>query len=218
MGITYSDVSLCIEATGSHVPHKSLIRVHAAFKPDAAGAGLQDSAHADPGANTPSGVDIVHTLSARHRSVRFRSSLRISPDRIKSRLFCKRSPRLLFVAAACSGLDPVLARRHRGAHLELTRLCGSLHRRVRSTYRRAARTGAPGSVPRRRTSAARNAQHDPATELKADIKPRCARRSESTEVDKRRPRRGDRFRPAPGSARAAPTPLWLRQRRAPAAE
>ena len=87
MGITYSDVSCCIEATGSHVPHKSLIRVHAAFKPDAAGAGLQDSAHADPGANTPFGFAIFHTLSARHRSVRFRSSLRISPDRIKFRLF-----------------------------------------------------------------------------------------------------------------------------------
>lgn len=114
-GIPRSNVSLCIEATGSHVPYKSLIRIHAAFKPDAARAGLQDSAHADPGANTPSGFDIVHTLSARHRSVRFRSSLRISPDRIKSRLFCKRSPRLLFTIAACSGLEPALARRLRGA-------------------------------------------------------------------------------------------------------
>jgi hypothetical protein len=88
MGITHSDVSLCIGATGSHVPYKSLIWVHAAFKPDAAKAGLQDSAQADPGATTLSGFDINDTISARHRSDCFRSSPQISPDGIKSRLFC----------------------------------------------------------------------------------------------------------------------------------
>jgi len=59
--------SLCIGATGSPVPCKSLIQVHAAFEPDAARAGLQDSAPAYPGATTISGFDIVFTISAFHR-------------------------------------------------------------------------------------------------------------------------------------------------------
>jgi hypothetical protein len=59
---------LCIGATGSPVPCKSLTQVHAAFEPDAAEAGLQDSAApAYPGATTISGSDIVFTISAFHR-------------------------------------------------------------------------------------------------------------------------------------------------------
>jgi hypothetical protein len=45
-GIARSARSLCIGTTGSHVPYKSLIQVHAAFEPDAAWAGLQVSAQA----------------------------------------------------------------------------------------------------------------------------------------------------------------------------
>lgn len=66
-GIACSTVSLRIGATGSPVPHESLVHVHAAFEPDAARAGLQDSARTHPGAITSSGSDINDTLSAVHR-------------------------------------------------------------------------------------------------------------------------------------------------------
>jgi hypothetical protein len=59
--------SLCIGATGSPVPCKSLSQVHAAFEPDATEAGLQDSAPAYPGATIIFGSDIVFTISAFHR-------------------------------------------------------------------------------------------------------------------------------------------------------
>src|SRR5271166_1152113 len=48
-------------------------------------------------------------------AVRLRSSLRISPDGIKSRLFLRRSPPPLLTAAARSGLKPAPDRRLRGA-------------------------------------------------------------------------------------------------------
>lgn len=64
-------ISLGIGTTGSPVPHKSLIHVHAAFKPDAAQAGLQDSAHTYPGATTTSGSDINDTISAGHQRFAF---------------------------------------------------------------------------------------------------------------------------------------------------
>ena len=86
-GSTRSNVSLGIEATGSHVPHESLIRLHAAFKPDAARAGLQGSARADPRDDSTPGSDTVATISARSSAVRLRSSLRTTPDGIESRLF-----------------------------------------------------------------------------------------------------------------------------------
>jgi len=70
-GIARSARSLCIGATGSHVPHKSLFQVHAAFEPDATWAGLQGSAHACPGVTTASGFDIDATLSAIHRRFAF---------------------------------------------------------------------------------------------------------------------------------------------------
>jgi hypothetical protein len=59
-GITHLDFSLNIRATGSRVPQKSLIRVHAASKPDAVRAGLQGSARTRPrGHYHPPGFDIV---------------------------------------------------------------------------------------------------------------------------------------------------------------
>ena len=80
--------SLPIRATGSHVPYKSLIQIHAAFEPDAARAGLQVSALACPGVLSPS-PRFRHQLYAFGSSstVRFRSSLRTLPDGILSRLF-----------------------------------------------------------------------------------------------------------------------------------
>ena len=70
-GITRSARSLCIGATGSHVPCKSLIQIHAAFEPDAARAGLQVSALAGPGVTTTPGFDIDCTISAVHRRFAF---------------------------------------------------------------------------------------------------------------------------------------------------
>jgi hypothetical protein len=59
-GISRLSFSLNIGATGSRVPQKSLIRVHAASKPDAARAGLQGSARTHPGNHYhPPGFDIV---------------------------------------------------------------------------------------------------------------------------------------------------------------
>ena len=70
-GITRSTRSLHIGTTGSHVPCKSLIQVHAAFEPDAARAGLQVSALARPGVTTTPGFDINCTISAVHRRFAF---------------------------------------------------------------------------------------------------------------------------------------------------
>ena len=70
-GITRSARSLHIEATGSHVPYKSPIQIHAAFEPDVARAGLQASALACPGMTIDSGFDINCTLSAVHRRFAF---------------------------------------------------------------------------------------------------------------------------------------------------
>ena len=70
-GITRSACSLNIGATGSHVPCKSLIQIHAAFEPDAEWAGPQGSALSCPGTTTTPGFDIVHTISAFHRRFAF---------------------------------------------------------------------------------------------------------------------------------------------------
>ncbi len=70
-GIARSARSLRIRATGSHVPWKSPIQIHAAFEPDAARAGLQVSALAYPGVITAPGFDINCTLSAVHRRFAF---------------------------------------------------------------------------------------------------------------------------------------------------
>jgi hypothetical protein len=59
--------SLGIGATGSPVPCKSLIQVHAAFEPGAAEAGLQVSASTLPGTTTTPGSDTNNTISAFHR-------------------------------------------------------------------------------------------------------------------------------------------------------
>lgn len=71
MGMTHLDVSLNIGATGSHVPYKSLIWVHAAFKPDAVRAGCQAPPKLRPGTTTRSGFDIDDSISARHQRFAF---------------------------------------------------------------------------------------------------------------------------------------------------
>jgi hypothetical protein len=70
-GASQSAVFLGIGTTGSPVPQKSLIQIHAAFEPDAVRAGLQDTAHTLPEVTTTPGSDINHTLSAVHRRFAF---------------------------------------------------------------------------------------------------------------------------------------------------
>ncbi|TIV47962.1 MAG: hypothetical protein E5V88_30610 [Mesorhizobium sp.] len=70
-GIARSVFSLRIRTTGSHVPCKSLVQVHADFEPDVAGAGLQVSAQTDPEVTTSPGFDIVDTISAVHHRFAF---------------------------------------------------------------------------------------------------------------------------------------------------
>ncbi len=77
-----------IATTGSHVPSKSLLWVHAAFQPDATEAGLQASASACPGMTTTPGSDIVDTISAFHRRFAFARLPRPHHSRIMSRLYC----------------------------------------------------------------------------------------------------------------------------------
>jgi len=50
-------------------------------------------------------------------------------------------------------------------------------------YRSAARTGEPGSVPRRKTSASRDAQDHPGAELESDFKSRVRGRPKIAQID-----------------------------------
>ena len=114
-GVRHLRCSLRIGTTGSPVPHRSLIRVLAAFMPGTDWALHQVTPQPCPRAITPPGFDAVWVISTRHRSVHFRSTPRISPDTVKPCLFHRRSPPRLLTSAARGGLMPAPARRHRGA-------------------------------------------------------------------------------------------------------
>ncbi len=120
-GVARLAVSLCIATTGSPVPRESLFRGHAAFEPDAAWAGLQDSAHTLPRVTTTPGSDINHTLSAVHRRFAFARLLGPHLTGSSSRLFPRRSPPLLLTTAARGGLRSTPDRRPRGALPHLSR-------------------------------------------------------------------------------------------------
>jgi hypothetical protein len=66
-GSSRSDVSLCIGATGSHVPYKSLIRLRAAYVPDVARAVFRTAPELIPGAGRPPGFDIAYGISTLHQ-------------------------------------------------------------------------------------------------------------------------------------------------------
>src|SRR5271168_1609250 len=66
-GSSHSDVSLCIGATGSHVPYKSLIRLRAAYVPDVARAVFRTASELIPGARRPPGFDSAHGISTLHQ-------------------------------------------------------------------------------------------------------------------------------------------------------
>jgi len=65
------DVSLCIGATGSHVPYESLIRLRAAYMPDVARAVFRTAPELIPEARRPSGFDIIFGISTRHQQFAF---------------------------------------------------------------------------------------------------------------------------------------------------
>ena len=58
-GVRRLDVSLGIGTTGSHVPYKSLIRLRAAYMPDAARAAFRLAPELVPGEGSAPGFDIV---------------------------------------------------------------------------------------------------------------------------------------------------------------
>src|SRR5580693_1486291 len=61
------DFSLLIGTTGSHVPYKSLIRLRAAYMPDAARAVFRTAPELIPGARRPPGFDITYGISTFHQ-------------------------------------------------------------------------------------------------------------------------------------------------------
>ena len=81
------DFSLCIGATGSHVPYKSLVELRAASMPDAAWA-VSGIPQADPGGMATPGFDIVYSLFDTSSAVRLRSPLPTSPAGIVPNVSC----------------------------------------------------------------------------------------------------------------------------------
>src|ERR1700748_1014864 len=67
IGSAYLDFSLCIGATGSRVPHRSLVRSHAAFMPDAIWAAIRPTPRLVPDYRIPPGFGIVLHFSTRHQ-------------------------------------------------------------------------------------------------------------------------------------------------------
>src|SRR3954453_12612282 len=65
IGSTYLDFSLSIGATGSRVPHRSLVQGHAAFTPDAAWAAIRPP----PGSSRVNEIPPVSTSSCTFRRV-----------------------------------------------------------------------------------------------------------------------------------------------------
>jgi len=71
LGFRRLDFSLGIGTTGSHVPHKSLARLRAAYMPDAARAGFRATPELIPGEDSTPGFDITYGISTRHRRFAF---------------------------------------------------------------------------------------------------------------------------------------------------
>src|SRR6516165_7670769 len=86
IGSTYLDFSLSIGATGSRVPHRSLVQAHAAFTPDAAWAAIRPP-QARPGLTKSPRFRHRLALFDASSAVRLRSSSWTLPDGIRSRLF-----------------------------------------------------------------------------------------------------------------------------------
>ena len=81
-GVHHLSGSLRIGTTGSHVPHRSLIHVHAAYMPDASRVLGRLAPTFIPGYHTLPSFGAVFVISTRRRSVHFRSSPWISRDAV----------------------------------------------------------------------------------------------------------------------------------------
>ena len=117
------EVSLHIEATGSHVPHKSLSWAHAVFMPVTTRAVSRHLPSLVPGQTMEPGFGDVHTLSTRHQ--RF-TRVRLPSTHLTgtSRLFRHAHDPGHWTDAAAGGLDSDPAVRVRGADPHL--LCSKL--------------------------------------------------------------------------------------------
>jgi len=127
----YLNFSLNIEATGSHVPHKSLNQSHATFMPDATQAvsrfplGLSWRTDSHQFWRHPF---IFDTSSV----VRLRSSLWFTTDILQGMPFPQRSPQWLFTNAAWGVLEPAPANRLRGTKPSSPVQLRTLYIKVRS--------------------------------------------------------------------------------------
>lgn len=114
-GVRHLRRSLRIGTTGSHVPHQSLIQLHAAYMPGAEWALDRSRPTLVPEPSHRPGFDTVFVISTRDQ--RFTCVRLSGPHLTQSlpRLFHRRSPPGLFTPAARGGLKPPPARRLRGA-------------------------------------------------------------------------------------------------------
>src|SRR5215207_4041656 len=100
-GLSRLDVSLCIGATGSHVPYKSLIRLRAAYMPDVARAVFRTAPELIPEAGRPSGFDIIFGISTRHQQFAF---ARLSGSYLTGLSPAQGSRRRIWLAKSCPNL------------------------------------------------------------------------------------------------------------------
>src|SRR4029453_5285659 len=117
--VHHLEVSLRIEATGSHVPHKSLSWAHAVFMPVTTRPVSRHRPSFIPGQTVEPGFGDVHTLSTRHQ--RF-TCVRLSRTHLAgtSRLFRHAHDPGPWTGAAPGGLDSDPAVRVRGADPHLS--------------------------------------------------------------------------------------------------
>jgi len=67
-------LSFSIRATGSHVPHKSLVQDHATFTPDTTWSAIQASTRFIPEEIHAPGFDVMRTFHDAFSVIHFRSS------------------------------------------------------------------------------------------------------------------------------------------------
>lgn len=117
---THLCFSLSIGATGSHVPHKSLVQVHAASMPGAAWSVGGLSPRLIPESSDYPGFDGQPFPFDTSSAVHLRSSPWTPPDRLVSGLFPNAHHLGTISAAAWGGLEPAPAGRLRRAFLHLS--------------------------------------------------------------------------------------------------
>jgi hypothetical protein len=116
--VFHLDFSLFIEATGSHVPHKSLRWAHAVFMPVTTRAVSRYPSSSVPGQQQEPGFDDVPTLSTRRQRFTRLPSTHLTGT---SRLFRNAHDPDPWTGAAFGSLDSDPAARVRGVHPHLLR-------------------------------------------------------------------------------------------------